>query len=84
MGLKGLNSGLVQDVPSELRLGFVDLDFECATACPTLLGLMGILQEQLGKMVEHSKSKSIQPRSQLTWDTLHLGETEDSQRPRLL
>ena len=48
MGLKGLNSGLVQDVPSELRLGFVDLDFEFSTVCPTLLGQMGVWQKQLG------------------------------------
>ena len=42
----------IQGVPSELRLGFVDLDFECSTVCPTLLGLMGIWQKQLGKMME--------------------------------
>ena len=38
----------MQGVPSELRLGFVDLDFECSTVCRTLLGLMGIWQKQLG------------------------------------
>ena len=59
----------VQGVPSELRLGFVDLDFECSTVCPTLLGLMGIWQKRLGMMVEH-RFQSTQPMSQLTWDTL--------------
>ena len=29
-------------------MGFVDFDFECSTVCPTLLGLMGIWQKQLG------------------------------------
>ena len=38
----------VQGVPSELRLGFVDLNIECSTVCPTLLGLMGIWQKRLG------------------------------------
>ena len=38
----------VQGVPSELRLGFVDLDFQCSTVCPTLLGVMGIWQKRLG------------------------------------
>ena len=33
----------LQGVLSELRLGFVDFDFECFTVCPTLLGLMGNL-----------------------------------------
>ena len=27
---------------------FGDLDFECSTVCPTLLGLMGIWQKRLG------------------------------------
>ena len=39
---------IVQGVPSELRLGFVDLDFKCSTVCPTLLGLMGICHKRLG------------------------------------
>ena len=38
----------IQGVPSELRLGFVDLDFECSTIFRTLLGLMGIWQKRLG------------------------------------
>ena len=59
----------LQGVPTELRLGFVDLDFECSTVCPTLLGLMGIWQKRLGMMVEH-RFQSTQPMSQLTWDTL--------------
>ena len=40
----------LQGVPSELRLGFVDLDYECSTVCPTLLGLMGIWQKRLGSL----------------------------------
>ena len=36
----------VQSVPSELRLGFVDLDFKCSTVCPTLIGLMGMGDEE--------------------------------------
>ena len=40
-------SATVQGVPSELRLGFADLDFKCSTVCPTLLGLMGIWQKRL-------------------------------------
>ena len=32
----------VSQLPSELKLGFVDLDFEYSTVCPTLLGLMEI------------------------------------------
>ena len=42
-------------VPCPRRLGFVDLDFECFTVCPTLLGADGNLAEaarQLGKLVE--------------------------------
>ena len=41
----------VQGVPSELRLGFVDLDFKCSTVCPTMLGLMGIWQKQLARLL---------------------------------
>ena len=37
----------VQGVPSKLRLGLVDLDFECSTLCPTLLVLMKIWQKRL-------------------------------------
>ena len=43
-------STVLQGVPSELRLGFVDLDFECSTVCPTLLWLMGIWQKRLGRL----------------------------------
>ena len=39
----------LQGVPCARRLGFVDLDFECSAVCPTLLGLMGILQGRLGR-----------------------------------
>ena len=37
----------VQGVPSELRMGFVDLNFDCSSICLTLLGLMGIWQKWL-------------------------------------
>ena len=50
----------LQGVPCARRLGFVDLDFECSTVCPTLLGLMGIWQKWLGKMVE-IKVKLVNP-----------------------
>ena len=40
----------LQGVPCARRLGFVDLDFECSTVCPTLLGLMGIWQKGLGSL----------------------------------
>ena len=43
----------LQGVSSELRLGFVDLDFECSTVCLTQPGLKIIWQKWLGKMVEH-------------------------------
>ena len=51
----------VQGVPSELRLGFVDLDFECSTVFPTLLGLMGIWQKRLGKLVVHRNQSQPKP-----------------------
>ena len=53
-------------VQGELRLGFVDLDFECFTVCLTLLGLMGFWQKQLGKMGEHSQPNLA--RSKSTWE----------------
>ena len=62
---------LMQGDSSGRELGFVDLDFEFSTVSPSLLGLMGIWQKRLAKMVEH-KSKSIQPRSQLIWDTPYI------------
>ena len=31
-----------------VNLGWVDMDFECSTVCPILLGLMGIWQKRLG------------------------------------
>ena len=37
-----------QGVPCPRKLGFVDLNFECSTVCPTLLGLLGIWQKRLG------------------------------------
>ena len=42
---------VLQGVQNELRVGFVDLYFECSTVCSTLLGLMGIWQKRMGKMV---------------------------------
>ena len=38
---------VLQGVQNELRVGFVDLYFECSTVCQTLLGLMGIWQKRL-------------------------------------
>ena len=32
----------VQGVPSGRRIGFVDLEFDCSTVCPTLPRLVGI------------------------------------------
>ena len=46
--LGGIIYRVLQDVSSELRLGFADFDFECSTVCPTLLGLVGIWQKRLG------------------------------------
>ena len=60
---------LCTGVPCARRLGQVDLDLECSTVCPILL--MGIWQKRLGKMVESPKSKSTQPRSTSTQDTLY-------------
>ena len=37
----------MRGVPSARRLGWVDLDVECSTLCPILLGLMGIRQKRL-------------------------------------
>ena len=58
----------IQGVPSELRLGFDDLDFECSTVCPTLLGVVGIRLEQLGIWASwwNSEIKVNQPRSTRT------------------
>ena len=44
------------------NLGWVDLDFGCQTLCLVLPGLMGNWQNWLGKMVEHPKLKSTEPR----------------------
>ena len=45
-------------------LGCVALDLMCFSICPVLTRQMGlaVMAEQLGKMVEHSKSKSTQPK----------------------
>ena len=39
---------ILQDVPCAHRLGFVDFVYQCSNVFPTLLGLMGIWQKQLG------------------------------------
>ena len=39
----------IQGVPCARGLGFVDLNFECSTVCPILLGLMGICHKRLGR-----------------------------------
>ena len=54
----------VQGVPSELRLGFVDLDFECSTVGPNSAWADENLAEasgQLGKMVEHRDQSQPNP-----------------------
>ena len=61
VGFVACDIDIVQGVPSEQRLGFVDLDFECSTVCPTLLGPMGIWQKRLGKMVEHRNQSQPNP-----------------------
>ena len=43
-----MRSESLQCVPPAHGLGYVDLDFECSTVCPILLGLTGIWQKQLG------------------------------------
>ena len=37
----------LQGVPIARGLDWVDLDFECSTVCPILLGLMGVWQKRL-------------------------------------
>ena len=49
----------LQGVPSELRLGFVDLDFECSTAWDD--GNLAEAAGQLGKMVEHRNHSQPNP-----------------------
>ena len=53
----------LQGVPCACRLGFVDLDFECSTVFPTLLGRLGIWQKQPSSRARwwKKKSKSTQP-----------------------
>ena len=53
------------------NLGWVDLNFDCSTVCPILPGLVGIWQKRLGKMVEHPKSMSTEPRFAKRWVTLY-------------
>ena len=60
----------IQGVPSELRLGFVFLDFECSTVCPTLLGLMGIWQKRLGSSASRWNTEI---KVNLTQVSAHLG-----------
>ena len=54
------------------NLSWVDFDFGCSTLCLVLSpdwadGKLAELAEQLGKMVEHPKSKSTQPRFARIW-----------------
>ena len=44
---------ILQGAPIELRLGFVDLDFECSTVTAKADGNLAEAAGQLGKMVEH-------------------------------
>ena len=58
-------------------LGWVDFDLGYSTLCLVLLGLMpngklAELAEQVGKMVEHLRSKSTQPNYAPRWSTLYL------------
>ena len=55
----------------------VDLNFECSTVCPVLLGLMGIWQKQLGKMVERPNQSQPNHKSTTTsrWDILYNNAT---------
>ena len=50
-------------------LGWVDFDLRCFSLCLFLRGLMG--NWQVGKVVEHPKSKSTQPRFARRWATLY-------------
>ena len=43
---------ILQGAPIELRLGFVDLDFECSTVTAKADGNLAEVAGQLGKMVE--------------------------------
>jgi len=50
-----------------VRLGWVDLDFEC----PILLRQMEFRHNWLGKMAQHLESKSTQSCSATLWITLY-------------
>ena len=54
---------IVQGVPSELRLGFVDLDFKCSTVYPTAWADESLAEAagQLGEMVEHRNESQHNP-----------------------
>ena len=53
----------VQGVPSELRMGFVDLNFDCSSICLTAWadGNFSEVAGQLGKMVEHRNQSQPNP-----------------------
>ena len=59
----------VQDVSSEMRLGFDDLDFKCSTLYPTLPGLMGIWQKRLDSWARGTSQIKVNP----TQVSAHLG-----------
>ena len=63
----------LRDVPSELRLGFVDLNFECSNVCPNLLGLMRIWHKRLGSWARwwNTEIKVNQTQSARRWVTLY-------------
>ena len=49
----------MSQLSSELRLGFVDLDFECSTQSTVWAeGNLAEAPGQLGKMVEHRRNQS--------------------------
>ena len=41
------------------NLGWVDLDFDCSTVCPILLGLVGILQKFLSSWARDRGTSQI-------------------------
>ena len=51
------------------NLGWVDHDLNCSTLWLVMPRLMGNWQKWLGKMVEHPKTKSTQPRFVRRWAT---------------
>ena len=62
----------LQGGPSARGLGWVDLIFYAFHCLPNFARADGNLAEAAGQYGGTQKSKSTQPRSQLTWDTLYL------------